>query len=310
MGTGYVDRRRVQSWVMIKEVSAPLKESGMQWISQNQMLFPLDLATTHSLPGPFRMIIDGFSRHNSAVRSLPILQKIRLVVTADFIAESFRPGALPILGVKMVGHADADAQRGRSFEQSISETRARDVERELKARVASLTWKFNPTTTPLRNSRPVPDVIDWKSTGVGATQPAPENVRRHRTPANMTEADRMLNRRVQIILEPGATSVPIPPSADLAKLIEDILRGRRVIPFPTPPPPGTPPEIPWVLPKREDRKTFLDMIKALNETLGFLDVDTILGTIKDNIPPGDPNWTDDFLQEWRKLEEERRQRNK
>jgi hypothetical protein len=50
-------------------------------------------------------------------------------------------------------------------------------------------------------------------------------------------------------------------------------------------------------------------VKALNETLGFLDADTILGTIKDNIPPGDPNWTDDFLKEWQKLEDERRLRN-
>jgi hypothetical protein len=280
----------------------------MKWTSPNQTVFDLDLSATHSSPGPFRMIIEGFSRYQSTVQSLPILQRIRLVVTADFIAESFRPGALPILGVKMVGHADADAQRGRSFEQSISETRARDIERELKARVTGLTWEFNPTTNPLRKSRPIPDIIDWKSSGVGATQPAPENVRRHRTSANMTEADRMLNRRVEIVLEPGVTPVPTPPSAEVAKLIEDILRGRRVIPLPPPPPPGKP-QIPWVLPRREDRKTFLDMVKALNETLGFLDADTILGTIKDNIPPGDPNWTDDFMQEWRKLEEERRQRH-
>jgi hypothetical protein len=81
-----------------------------------------------------------------------------------------------------------DAQRGRAFEQSISETRARDVERELRARVTWLTWEFNPTTTPLRKSRPIPEIIDWKVIGVGASQPAPENVRRHRTPANMTEA--------------------------------------------------------------------------------------------------------------------------
>jgi hypothetical protein len=75
-----------------------------------------------------------------------------------------------------------------------TETRAHDIEGELKARVASLTWEFNPTTNPLRKSGPVPDIIDWKSSSVGATQPALENVRRHRTSANMTEADRMLNR--------------------------------------------------------------------------------------------------------------------
>jgi hypothetical protein len=124
----------------------------------------------------------------------------------------------------------------------------------------------------------------------------------------MTEADRMLNRRVEIVLEPGATPVPMPGSDELEKLIEDILRRRRIIPLPPPPPPGKP-KIPWVLPKREERQTFLDMVKALNETLGFLDADTVIDTIKNNIPPGDPNWTDDFLQEWGKLEAERRQRN-
>lgn len=35
----------------------------------------------------------------------------------------------------------------------------------------------------------------------------------------------------------------------------------------------------------------------------------MLGTIKDNIPSGDPNWTNDFLQGWQKLEDERRLRN-
>ena len=280
----------------------------MKFTGQNQTIFELDLSATHTGTGPFRMIVRGFSRYRINVGSLEILERIRLVVTADFIAESFRPGNLPITGVKIIGHADFDAQRGRTFEHDISVTRAQDVERDLRERVDRLTWEFNPIVTPLAQTGPMSRTIDWQSTGVGATKPAAENVKRHRTPANMTEADRKLNRRVEIFLEPGETPVKTPPSPELNKTMEDILRGRRVIPFPPPAPPGKP-EIPWVLPKREARQTFLDVVKALNETLGFLDVDTVLGTLKDNIPPGDPNWTTDFQKEWQKLDTDRRQRN-
>lgn len=282
----------------------------MKFSGRNQVVLDLDLLATHSTPVPFRMSIRGFSQYHSTVKSLPILEIIRVVVTADFIAESFRPGSLPIRGVKMIGHADFDAQRGRTFEMAISITRAQDVERELRARVDRLTWSpdvFNPTLSPLRQTGPLSNLIDWQSSGVGATQPAADNVRRHRTPGNMTEADRKLNRRVEIFLEPGTAPIPAPPSPELLQHIEDVLRGRRVIPFPPPLPPGKV-DI-FTLPKTTERKTFLDMVKDLNDTLGFLDPDTILGTIKDNIPPGDPNWSDDFKKEWRKLDDERRQRN-
>jgi hypothetical protein len=286
----------------------------MKLSGKKQAVRDLNLSATHNSPGPFRMIIRRFSRYKDTVQSLPILQIIRLVVTADFIAESFRPGSLPILSVKIIGHADFDAKRGRAFEQTISETRAQDVERELRERVNRLTWEFNPTTTPLRKTGPLANTIDWQTTGVGATQPAPENVKRHRTPANMTEADRKLNRRVEIFLEPGPIPVPTPSSSETNKAIRIDLIGRGIIPpIPTPPiPPPPPPARPdflWQLPKREERKTFLDMVKELNDALGFLDADTILGTIKDNIPPGDPNWTDEFMKEWQKIEDERRRRN-
>jgi hypothetical protein len=282
----------------------------MKLSGKKQVVRDLDLSTTHNSPGPFRMIIRRFSRYKDTVQSLPIRQIIRLVVTADFIAESFRPGSLPILSVKIIGHADFDAKRGRAFEQAISETRAQDVERELRTRVNRLTWEFNPTTTPLRKTGPLANTIDWQSTGVGATQPAPENVKRHRTPADMTEADRKLNRRVEIFLEPGPIPVPTPSSPETNKAIEIDLRIHDIIIPPEPPPsPPAPPTFLWQLPKREDRKTFLDMVKELNDALGFLDADTILGTIKDNIPPGDPNWTEEFMKEWQKLEDERRRRN-
>ena len=160
------------------------------------------------------MVVGGFSRYRETVDSLPILEKIRLVVAAEFIAESFRPVALPILGVKIVGHADSDAQRGKAFEQAISQSRARDVERELKQRVSRLTFVFNPFIIPRLSSGPTAQMIDWRAFGVGATEPALANVRRGRSAANMNEADRKLNRRVEIFLEPADSPMPAPTNRD------------------------------------------------------------------------------------------------
>ena len=81
----------------------------MKFTGMKQAIFPLDLSASHSGPGPFQMIVRGFSRYHSTVGSLPILEIIRLVVTADFISERVRPGSLPITGVKIIGHADFDA---------------------------------------------------------------------------------------------------------------------------------------------------------------------------------------------------------
>jgi len=283
-------------------------EMNMKWIDENQPVFDLTATTSHSSPGPFRMVLDSYPEDAATFDALPVLQKIRFFAIADFIAESFRPGCLPILGVKFVGHADQDAQRGHAFEQAVSETRARDIEHGLKARVDRLTWEFNPTTSPLTRRRVV-DTIEWTSSGVGATRPALGNGCGGRTPAPMTEADRRLNRRVEIILEPGEMRIQTPGASELNKTIEDILRRRGDV-GPAPPPSPGMPKIPWVLPERKERTTFLDMVKAINESLGFLDMDTILGSIKDNISPDDQpeNWTDDFMKEWTNLENERRAR--
>jgi hypothetical protein len=280
----------------------------MKYTGLRQAVGDLDFDSLHSSPGPFRMIVSGFSRYHDTVSSLTILQRIRLVIAADFIAESFRPGSLPITSAKIIGHADVDAERGKRFEDKISKARAADVLRDLKSRVDALTWEFNPTTSPWRRTGPLSASIDWTSNGVGASVPAPENVRRGRTPGNMTEADRQLNRRVEILLEPAENPFAQPSSQQAIKVIEDILRSKRVVPMPPPAPPGKP-QIPWTLPRTSDRPTFLAMVKALNDALGFLDADTILGTLKDRMPGGDPNWTDDFMKEWQKLEIDRRTRN-
>jgi hypothetical protein len=107
----------------------------MKFVGRNQVVFDLDFSATHGSPGPFRMIVRGFSRYRTTVESLPILEKIRLVVTADFIAESFRLGSLPIVSAKIIGHADFDAQLGRVSSSRLAR-HARRTWSETSARVS------------------------------------------------------------------------------------------------------------------------------------------------------------------------------
>jgi hypothetical protein len=148
--------------------------------------------------------VQGFSRYGEPVESLPLDELIQLRVFTDFINGSFDPGSLPITGIHVIGHADTDLQKGKAFEQRISETRARNVQTYLKREV-----ERNATVNNrLVAGTPTATTINWKTVkGVGATQPSPENLKRGKTPANMTEEDRKRNRRVEIILEPGPTLV-------------------------------------------------------------------------------------------------------
>jgi hypothetical protein len=219
----------------------------MKWIGPNQPLVEWDTGTTHSNPGPLRVVVRGFARYRDRVESLDVLEPIRLRVLTDFIAESFDPDCLPITGIHVVGHADTDAQRGRSFEQQISEARAKNVQAYLKKEVERRTWTFSILQNPPPPPPGVPTAatIDWKTPrGVGATQPDPENVRRGRAARNMTEEDRKRNRRVEIILEPGDSPMPGVTAELVRKILDDIFHGRFRMPLP--PPPLIPPLPKWM----------------------------------------------------------------
>jgi hypothetical protein len=281
----------------------------MKWVSHNQLVSPLDSTTTHSDPGPFSMVVQGYPRYQDGVGALPILDYIKLVVVADFIADSLRPDALPVLSVQVIGHADTDFQRGHVFEQDISVRRAENVQQELRERVDRACWHFNPLSNNGKDPfHPSPDLIQWTVRGVGASEPDADNVRRHKTPANMTEEDRKRNRRVEIILEPGPTPVPRPPDQAISNYIQCILDHTCPTPTPPPPPPPPQPPIPRRLPPHEDHDAWRDFVKKIKDALDFVDVDTILDTIPNLVQPPDPNWRDDFMKEWNKQEEERRQR--
>jgi hypothetical protein len=211
-----------------------------QYTGTNQKLVDLDGTTSHTNPGPIRLVVRNFHRYSKLLDTLPIDENIRLAVVADFIAASYRPGSLPVLGVRLIGHADKDFQRGPLFEQQISQERAQAVEARLRNDVDIRTFTFSIVKTVPNPNMPRPSAIRWISTGVGATQPDEENVRRHKTPENMTEEDRKLNRRVEIILEPGNTLVPNNDYDLIIRSLLDDSARLRLPTIPSAPPPSLP----------------------------------------------------------------------
>jgi hypothetical protein len=203
------------------------------------------------------------------------------------------------------------SKRGPKFEQAISEERAQIVAGRLRNDVGIRTFTFSAVQTAPNPHVPRPSAIQWLGTGVGATQPDEENVRRRKTPENMTEADRKLNRRVEIILIPGPTPVPN-EDADLIvrQVIEDYWKNRLPLP-----PPGPPPKLPdwfwhFIAPPKPDE--WKKIKKAIKESLKHFDVETAIETIKDKLLPDAPSggWHDDLLQLVNELEKARREGQK
>jgi hypothetical protein len=80
-------------------------------------------ASVSGNPGPFQTVVRGFSTRRITVDSLPRASKENWKPPADFVANSFEPGRLPVLSIKIVGHAD-HYPKGGPFEKSVSAQRA------------------------------------------------------------------------------------------------------------------------------------------------------------------------------------------
>jgi outer membrane protein OmpA-like peptidoglycan-associated protein len=213
----------------------------MQWVSDKQAIFEWDpVLTTHDNPGPIHTAVSGFAPYRSDVQSLDIDASIQLTVLADFIVRSFDPGCLPIVTIHVIGHADIGMKPDRAYEQRISLERANAVQQFLRSEVEKKGWKFSIVKTPSPPAgTPTVSTIDWKTPrGVGATQPDPDNVKRRKTPANMSDADRKRNRRVEIILEPDDIAVPVPVDLHLGDKTADGPAGAKQ------PGTGLPPDAP------------------------------------------------------------------
>jgi hypothetical protein len=273
----------------------------MDYTGGNQLIVDLDMNSTHDTQGPFRTVVRGFSRYAETVDSLPLLERIKMVIVTDFVIESFLPGNLPIVGMRLIGHADTDPQREQrepGFVQGISEKRAAEIERVLRKDIARGTWIY------VGRVGPTPDKIRWAVSGVGASQPDEENVKRKKTHANMTEQDRKLNRRVEILLAAGSTPVPQPQANDpwemIRKAIQEWLAQRPKLPWDRLPGPKN----------REDYTTF--KCNALEQLKKF-DVDTALSSLKDMIlkdPSQSSDWTNSLRQMVDEIDKRRRESQK
>jgi hypothetical protein len=269
----------------------------MNYTGGNQAVVDLDRAATHKMPGPFRMIIRGFSRYAEKVEALPLTERIKLVIVIDFVVESFLPGNLPITGIQLIGHADTDPDRERREPGSvkrISENRATEIERYLRKEIALRTWMSR-----IVSVGPTPDKIRWSSSGVGSSEPDEENVKRKKTHSNMTERDRKLNRRVRIFLDPGSTPMPA-PSDPAGKLWQTMLQWERDMCLKKPP--GNWRLWPWI-PGPVKRDEYTNFKCSVLEKLKAVDVDTALSTLKDMLLK-DPSETSDWTNSLRQLVDE------
>jgi hypothetical protein len=122
---------------------------------------------------------------------LPPAERRKILQIGRIILQSHQSQQRPVRRVLVVGHADFDTPRRPDVEQRMSLLRAASVEAALIQAVESLSAsdRSRPPPRPLYSRR-----INWKERGLGATQPV--------VPAPRTEAQRALNRRVEIMLDP------------------------------------------------------------------------------------------------------------
>jgi outer membrane protein OmpA-like peptidoglycan-associated protein len=142
---------------------------------------------------PIRFTISKFPRYTHSAAALPLAERKKLFQIARIILESHQSQKRPIRRVLLVGHADFDTPRRPDFEQRVSLRRALSVEAALIQAVEFLSSpdRSQPPPRPLYSRR-----IHWKERGFGATEPI--------VPAPRTEAERALNRRVEITLNPSS----------------------------------------------------------------------------------------------------------
>jgi len=244
-------------------------------------------------PTPMMETISGFSRYHRTVDSLPSPERKKVDDLANYIFASFRPGCIPILSVKLIGHADTDLQKGHAFEREISLDRAVKVENYLRKAVAILSKEFKAAPRA-----PIPADIRWSHDGVGATQPTSQNLKKN--PNALSEPERALNRRVEVVLYPTIPNQPSttwtfdPTDAQkkLQKAVDDSWN-RRVPPLqPPPPPPGLPKWFWYDLKKLNDETGWMKWRKAVKDWCENYHVDTkpVMDTFKNilQLPDGSP----------------------
>jgi hypothetical protein len=169
--------------------------------------------------------VSGFPALTETVASLPILEQIDLRMMAEWVIDTHEFAGFPVIRITCTGHADRDFQRGKTFEQQISERRAEAVKTFFVNEIRRLSFSIFDLMQP--GFVPVANRIAFESNGVGSSDHVPAH----------DEVGRRRNRRVTIALERGRSSQP-PPF-----FIVDITK----LPLP-PNDPNPPPPHPWARP--------------------------------------------------------------
>jgi hypothetical protein len=176
-------------------------------------------------PPPARRSVSGFPAHTQTVANLPLLEQIDLRMMAEWAIDTHEFAGFPVIKITCIGHADRDFQRGKKYEQQISERRAEAVKTFFMNEINRLSFSIFDLMQP--GFVPIVKRIAFESRGVGSSEHVPAQ----------NEAGRRRNRRVTMVFERGRS--PQPPSF----FILDITK----LPLP-PHDPNPPPPHPWTRP--------------------------------------------------------------
>jgi hypothetical protein len=167
--------------------------------------------------GPVFEVIRGWGQYKDTVELLPQPERDKVAKLAELVAKSFTvTGSTPLGQITVVGHADRDSH-GAALEQKVSGERAQSVAAALaKAIVAEFKARKLTHSPGFIAFLPSPH-------GEGARIPDPANVPMVR--------DRLLNRRVEVIIKTRGAPVPEPDTFEkrINRLIK-LLATRRVEP--------------------------------------------------------------------------------
>jgi hypothetical protein len=208
-------------------------------------------------PPPARRSVSGFPALTETVARLPLLEQIDLRMMAEWAIDTHEFAGFPVIKITCIGHADRDFQRGKNFEQQISERRAEAVKNFFVNEIGRLSFSIFDLMQP--GFVPVVKRIAFESKGVGSSDHVPAQ----------NEAGRRRNRRVTIVLERGRSSQQSP------FLIVDITK----LPLPPhdtnapPPHPWTRPIAPAIKLPKSALEEKLDQIRQ--SSLRFLDMGSI-----------------------------------
>lgn len=145
-----------------------------------------------------RATITGFNRYRNELASLPPTERGRIDQLARVVVDTHQRRQYPINSIRVIGHADFDTPRRPIFETKVSDQRANSIALALRAAIDRYGVRLAHSGAPLSRR------IRWQRFGMGATIPAVKQPR--------TEAERLRNRRVDILLEAERRQAPSMPA--------------------------------------------------------------------------------------------------